>query len=133
MIDKSVVEQYLRANGVPPSAPEEQIKEVLFSAKWHEEDIDTALMVLRENPETKETHVDSLHRVFHSDERLQPETISALFGIDVSIENPERKKQSGRASIGSILMVLLVAVLLSAALVVGAMWHLQMGIFFGAS
>lgn len=133
MIDKSVVEQYLRANGVAPTAPDEQIKEVLFSAKWHEDDVDTALMVLRENPETNETHVDSLHKVYHSDERLKPETISALFGIDVAIDPPKQKRKSGSASIGSIIMVLFVAIVLSSALVVGAMWHLQMGIFFGGS
>ncbi|MAZ30302.1 hypothetical protein CL655_03400 [bacterium] len=130
MIKKDVVERYLRANGVHPTAPDEQIKEVLFSAKWHEDDIDTALMVLREDPATHETHVDSLHKVFHSDERLQPETISALLGIEVDIKPPEERQRSNRVATSSVMTMTVVALSLSFVFVMTAMWYLKMGIFY---
>ena len=129
MINKDVVEQYLRANGVQPSAPDEEIKEVLFSAKWHHDDIDTALMVLREDPKTHQTHVDSLHKVFHSDERLQPETISALLGITVDIKHPDERAKENRVAASSIISMVVVASALSGTFVLMAMWYLKIGVF----
>lgn len=129
MIHKDLVEQYLRANGVEPSAPDDEIKEVLFSAKWHHDDIDTALMVLREDPETHQTHVDSLHKVFHSDERLQPETISALLGIDVTIKNDEQRAKENRMAASSVVSMVVVACALSSTFVLVAMWYLKIGVF----
>jgi len=131
MIQKEAIEQYLQANNVPPTAPDEEIKEVLLRAKWHASDVEMALTVLRGNPSTQEMHADTLHRVFHSDERLQPETISALLGIEVDLsEVSERKKQRGTVAASSILTVFAVAVALSLTFVGIAMWVLQMGPFY---
>jgi len=83
MINKKQVETVLRANGIAPSAQDEEIRSLLLSAKWSKDEVDTALMVLKENTVTKETHIDTLHKVFHSDQRLSPEEITSLLGIDV--------------------------------------------------
>lgn len=130
MINKESVERYLRANGVEPSAPEEDIKQVLFSAKWHHDDVDTALMVLRENPETHETHVDSFHKVFHNDDRLQPETISALLGIDVEIKSVEERIKENRPGVAPVMFMVLAAVLLSCGVLTVTLWLLKMGPFY---
>lgn len=132
MIDKNSVERYLRANGINPSAPDDEIKEVLFSAKWHEDDVDTALMVLREDPKTHETHVDSLHKVFHSDDRLKPETISALLGIDVEIKEPTVRERENRMAASTVMSMAIVSLTLSVLFVFSAMWFLKMGIFYEA-
>jgi hypothetical protein len=85
MLDKQHIENFLRANGVPASAKDEEIRSVLLSARWNENEVDTALMVLKENIQSKETHIDTLHKVFHTDDRLSPADISALLGIEVKL------------------------------------------------
>ena len=129
MISKEVVEQYLRANGVTAAAPDDEIKEVLFSAKWHHDDVETALMVLREDGATHQTRVDSLHKVFHSDERLQPETISSLLGIEIEFKKPEERAKNSLALVRPFVSVFVVALILSCTFVVAAMWYLKIGVF----
>tara|TARA_B100000745_G_scaffold170475_1_gene111677 strand:+ start:4775 stop:5191 length:417 start_codon:yes stop_codon:yes gene_type:complete len=131
MIDRNVVEHLLTVNGVDPSAPDEEIKSLLISAKWHEKDVETALMVLRENKDTHKRRVDSLHKVMRTDERLEPETISALLGIDVDIKKQEvpTGKTYGHMSVKQMGIVTLVALTLALAFVITAMWYLEMGIF----
>lgn len=92
MIEKKHVESILKANGIPPTAPDEEIRSILISARWDHNDVDTALMVLKENKESKATHVDTLHRVFHSDERLSPSDISSLLGVKVSLKDDDVEK-----------------------------------------
>jgi hypothetical protein len=83
MMNRSQIEAILKINGVSPTSPEEQIRSVLMSARYNKDEVDTALMVLRENTSTKKIRVDGLHKVFRSDEALAPNEISALLGIDV--------------------------------------------------
>ncbi|MFM2424279.1 MAG: hypothetical protein RLZZ70_670 [Candidatus Parcubacteria bacterium] len=84
MLTRQSIESLLKANGIPPTAPDEEIRSVLISARFAENDVDTALLVLKENKVTSQAHVDTLHKVFHSDERLSPADISSLLGIEVN-------------------------------------------------
>jgi hypothetical protein len=88
MIDPHHIESLLRINGIEKTAPDEQIRSVLLSARFKEDEVETALMILRENTTTKQTRVDGLHKVFRTDESLKPEEISKLLGIDVDIRQP---------------------------------------------
>jgi hypothetical protein len=89
MIEKRNIEAFLRVNGIPATANDEEIRSVLISARWNENEVDTALMVLKENKDTKETHVDTLHKVFNTDDRLSAAEISTLLGIDVQLSNED--------------------------------------------
>ena len=89
MIDKRSIEAFLRVNGIPPTAQDEEIRSVLLSAKWNENEVDTALVVLKENVTNQETHVDTMHKVFNSDDRLSSSEISSLLGIDVALSNDD--------------------------------------------
>lgn len=89
MIDKRSIEVFLRVNGIPPTAPDEEIRSVLLSAKWNANEVDTALVVLKENIKSQETHVDTLHKVFNSDDRLSSSEISSLLGIDVALSSDD--------------------------------------------
>ena len=89
MIDKLSLESFLRANGVQPTAKDEDIRSVLLSARWDNNEVDTALMVLRENRLNQETHVDTLHKVFNTDSRLNASEISSLLGIDVAVSDTD--------------------------------------------
>jgi hypothetical protein len=81
MLNKHHIEAILKANGIPATAPDEEIRSVLISARFNENDVDTALVVLKENVVTNKPHVDTLHKVFHSDDRLTPAEISSLLGV----------------------------------------------------
>lgn len=87
MIEKRNVEAFLRVNGIPPTAKDEEIRSVLLSARWNNNEVDTALMVLKENINSNETHVDTLHKVFNSDDRLSSSEITKLLGIDVTLSD----------------------------------------------
>ncbi len=89
MIEKRNIESFLRINGIPPTAKDEEIRSVLISARWNKNEVDTALMVLKENIKNQTTHVDTLHKVFNSDNRLTSAEISSLLGIDVDISSSD--------------------------------------------
>ncbi len=127
MIERQFIEKLLTANGVDPSAPDEEIKSVLISAKWNRDDVDTAIMVLRENLSTHEQRIASVKHVFHSDERLKPETITSLLGIAMEVPPPEEAvRKRGGISIGTVLVLILVACVFSAVGVAWMMWQLHM-------
>jgi hypothetical protein len=83
MINRTQIESILKINGVSATSPEDEIRSVLLSARYNKDEVDTALMVLRENKRTKKVRVDGLHKVFRTDEALRPEEISELLGIEV--------------------------------------------------
>lgn len=133
MIDKHHVEELLRLNGVNATAPDEEIKSVLISARWHEQDVETALMVLRENKQTHQTHVERLNKVFTSDEKLKPELISSLLGVDVDLSLLQHSginhKPTRSVSFGQALQIGLISAVLSVISIVVMMWYLDMGLF----
>lgn len=83
MISREQVESLLKINGMSAASPDEHIRSVLLSARYNRDEVDTALMVLREDMKTKQTRVDGLHKIFRSDESLRPKEISKLLGIEV--------------------------------------------------
>lgn len=133
MFQRDQIEKLLSLNGVHTTATDDEIKSVLFSARWHKDDVEAAMMVLRENKVTHETHVDSLHKVFRSDDRLRPETVSALLGIEMEVTSDEisNKRSQRRAGLtsGQFMSIALVSLTLSVIFVLSSMWFLEMGLF----
>lgn len=87
MINRDQIEKILKINGVSAAAPDEQIRSVLLSARYRDEEVDTAIMVLREDINTKKTRVEGLHKVFRSDQALDSKEIAQLLGIEVDISD----------------------------------------------
>lgn len=136
MIEKQQVESILKANGIPPTAPDEEIRSILISARWDNNDVDTALMVLKENKASKATHVDTLHRVFHSDERLTPSDISSLLGVKVSlseddVQNVEEKRRKIERAQSLVALTLALSIVLLG--LTYLMYVEQAGVFHGSS
>lgn len=118
MIEKRNVEAFLKVNGIPPTAKDEEIRSVLLSARWNNNEVDTALMVLKENVKSNETHVDTLHKVFNTDDRLSSSEISKLLGIDVSLSDREvgdinKKHQLSKNSTAFLTLVLSIIIAVS--------------------
>ena len=87
MIKRDQIESVLKINGVQPTSPDEQIRSVLLSARYTKDEVDTAIMVLRENTKTNKTRVDGLHKIFRTNEGLRPDEISQLLGIEVNLSD----------------------------------------------
>lgn len=107
MIDSRHIESLLKVNGLQKSAPDEQIRSVLLSARFKEDEIETALMVLRENINTKQTKVDGLHKIFRTDQTLSSAEISKLLGINVDIDSINVVEASHKNDIKAWQMMLL--------------------------
>lgn len=132
MIDRKHIERILKINGISPTAADEEIRSVLVSAKWHKDDVETALTVLRENVNTHQTRVDTLHNVFLTDKRLSPEAIKSLLGIDVEVssEQLESLKNSRRhINVMQVLTIAGYASVLAAGSIVAVMYWQQIGFF----
>lgn len=121
MFDRNQLETFLRINGMTPFNKNEEIKSLLLSARWNEDDVDTALMILKQNKLNNETTVDTVHKVFRSSERLTPEEIKSLLGIDVEFadstalnlaeERIVMEKRSTRAAMVLAVVVAVISVL----------------------
>ncbi|MCA9354027.1 MAG: hypothetical protein KC877_00730 [Candidatus Kaiserbacteria bacterium] len=115
MIGREQIEAILKINGIEPTAPDEQIRSVLLSARYTKDEVDTAMMVLRENTKTNKTRVDGLHKIFRTDEALRPTEISQLLGIDVEIQDEiDIRTRTRKLSGLQILTVGILSILLAA-------------------
>ncbi len=134
MLDKKHIESILKINGLANSAPDEEIRSVLLSARFNNDEIQTAMMVLRENIKTNKTHVDGLHKVFRTDQALQPAEISQLLGIDVDLETAfERRQSARRYTLLHVFLLWAVSILIAATAVMYYMHAQQMGLFHPTS
>lgn len=133
MIDRRHIEQILRLNGLTPTAADEEIRSVLISARWHKEDVETAITVLRENTTTHKSRVDTLHDVFTTDKKLSPEAIQTLLGIDVEINSSELeslRKSRQSVYIWQVISIFMIAIAVAAIMIVFMMYNQQVGIFY---
>lgn len=130
MFQKNDIETILKINGVTASSPEEEIRSVLISAHYDNNDIDTALLVLREDTVTNKTRIDGLHKIFRSDDSLRPSEISALLGIDVEVDHVSvRQSASRKMSLVQNIIIAFIAVMIAIFGVTFAMFTYQIGVF----
>lgn len=137
MIQKAQVENFLRLNGIPATAPDEEIRSALISASWHEDDVEIALMVLRgqkgsEAPEDVE--VIAARQLFHSDARVSPKLLSSLLGVPVhskegSVRAVYRKELSYKVMLMRAIVIVLLSLLIGGVFIFFLMYAFDMGIF----
>lgn len=135
MIDRQHVESLLRANGLPPTAKDEEIRSLLLEARWDVNDVEMALEVLRSQTDGTNAHVDSVHQAFRSDQKLSPSDINKLLCVsfafrpdEVGDTTPQREK---RDRLGFWLSVLF-ATAIASGMVMFMMYQKDLGIFHDA-
>ncbi len=136
MLERAHIEKFLMLNGVSPTAPDEEIKSVLISASWQEDDVNAAILVLRENTESNQSRVDSVHRIFHTDDKLKPEMVSALLGIEMGVSSADielRQTQRRGLTFTEIFRLIAISIVLSAVAFLLSMWYFEIGIFHFAA
>ena len=110
------------------------MRSVLLSARYNKDEIDTAMMVLRENTITKETHVDGLHKVFRTDEALHSSEISKLLGVEVDVrEKITVKKSPDTFTVMQFVVLWTVSVILAVSTILFYMYSKDMGLFHPTS
>jgi hypothetical protein len=134
MIKRSEIEKILKVNGVPTSSPEEEIRSVLISARFDKHEVDTAIMVLREDTTSKQVRVDGLHKVFRTDEALQPKEISELLGIEVDASTFYRPQASATTQQGlQYVTIWVLSVLFAVATIMMFMYINEVGPFHASN
>ena len=132
MISRQSVEQFLVSNGIEPNAPDEEIKSLLLKARWHEDQVDTAITVLREDAEHKQ-RTSEIRKVFSTDDKMNPQMVSDLLGItmDVSHVEPKHNKRAYKPSLtlGTALSIMLVSLGIASVLLLMLMYHFEIGLF----
>lgn len=133
MITRDQIENILVAHGVKPTDDDEVIKSALIKANWRDDDVQTALVVLRENLHTHETHVDAVQNLFRGKAKLDAADINNLLGIEVDLSPGDISIKKGRRrmaiSYGQIIEIALVSFAVSLIFLLGGMWYLEVGLF----
>ncbi len=130
MITRNQVETILKINGVPPTSADEQIRSILLSARYSNDEVDTALMILREDVKTKQTRVDGLHKVFRTGDALRSDEISSLLGIEISVEDKiEDRNKKKQISFVQYIVVWILSVVLAVSGVLFYMYLHKIGVF----
>ena len=133
MFERSHIERLLRLNSVAITATDEEITAVLSSARWGESDITTALLILKESTKSPATQVDSVHTLYQSDQKLRPELITQLLGIDVDASRSgimvERGSRKRVLTFFQAVQIIFSSSLLAVVCVSFAMWYFQIGYF----
>jgi len=135
MIDRHHIEALLSANGLPPTAADEEVRALLIEARWNVHDVETALTVLRESTATDDKSINSIHRVFWSDSRLSSADINSLLGVQVTVHPADIATNRQLAGSRQALWYGLILTLLTITIVIGTVFYFmysnQAGMFFG--
>ena len=93
MIERSQVETLLHIYGLPSSASASEIRAVLKSAQYPEEEIEAAIKaIVSINDSTMAgARADALQKIYRSDKSLKPVEISALLGVEVTVTDYEHR------------------------------------------
>jgi hypothetical protein len=131
MISRDQIEKILHINGVSPASPDEKIRSVLLSARFREEEVDTALMVLREDVNTKKTRVDGLHKVFRTNEPLSSAEIYNLLGIEVDLKELPATTRVKTRELSSleVLIIFVISSILATVAVLFYMYYHSIGLY----
>lgn len=130
MINRTQIKSLLKINGVPDTSPDEEIRSVLLSARYSNDEVDTAIMVLREDTKTNKTRVDGLHKIFRTDQALKPEEISQLLGIQVDLTNlPDQQTKSKTISGVYFVFIWMLSIIVALGGVLLYMYMYKIGVF----
>ncbi|MEN9920936.1 MAG: hypothetical protein RL538_829 [Candidatus Parcubacteria bacterium] len=136
MLDKKHIETILKINGIGETAPDEQVRSVLLSARFNADEVETALMILRENTKTNKTRVDGLHKVFRTDQSLDASEISSLLGVEVNFTDKVTVQTGINAKRFTIIQVIIlwaVSFIIATTALLFYMYSHEMGVFHPSS
>jgi len=136
MIDKEHIVNFLRSNGVSSASSDDEIRHALQNARWHNDDIEVALLKLKDSEEPYEIKSGDAQNIFFSDVPIAPETLSSLLGIDVSLPLARLQAEESRRALQDkttttvILLTILTSVILGVFMTLLIMYLNNIGPFY---
>lgn len=132
MITKNQIESILKINGISPTSSDEEIRSVLLSASFNKDEVDAAVMILRQNVVTNQTRLDGLHKIFRTDEPLSAGEVSSLLGVDISSKYAQgsvSKAKTGKMTAFNYLIVILLSFMVALIGMMIFMYVFKIGVF----
>ncbi len=132
-MNKREIETILKINGFDQSASDDQVRAVLLSARYTQEEVSEAISALRDTKSSAKEKL-GLHRVFYSDTHLQPSEISGLLGVDISVDAPiSRHSSRSTVSIVQFVLIWFFSVVFAVSGILFYMYLNQIGLFHPTS
>ena len=122
----------LKINGVERNAPDSEIRSVLKDARYTNDEIDSALFVLKQRIEdTNEIRTDGLQKVFYTDGHLMPSEVSNLLGVDFDASHifKPRKILTRTLTTGQMTSIIIISILIGVIAVMYYMFANGIGVF----
>lgn len=133
-MNKREIETILKINGFDTSATEDQVRAVLLSARYTEDEVNVAISTLR-GPSIKAFEKNSsLQNIFYADKRLHAGEISKLLGVDVEINTPiSRRSSRSTVSLVQFILVWFFSVVFAVSGILFYMYINEIGLFHSTS
>ena len=131
MPDRAFINNFLKINGVSADASDEQVSSVLTDARWTDDEIKTALTILRGDVDDSGIVAVTKHdaALFRPDIDISSRQLSRLLGVDVIVDpsliHHTHKKRTRQAFIKDDLAIWTIIVLLSIILALVIAWLLM--------
>ncbi len=131
MFDRKHLERILKINGASVSASDDEIRVVLRSAHYGDDEIVSALTVLRGGADPSTTG-SGIHKLMHTDQVLSSKEISRLLGIDVVLPVTKRRRLHALTEMPTNVQRFVIVLLSIVVAITGlglAMYLLEFGVF----
>lgn len=137
MQDRAFINNFLKINGVSADASDDQVSGVLKEARWTDDEIKTALTILRGDVDDSGIVAVTKHdaALFRPDIDISSRQLSRLLGVDVIVDpsliHNTHKKRRKQAFIKDDLAIWTIIVLLSIILALVIAWLLMFSMKIG--
>ncbi len=130
-MQKDKILTLLRINGIADGASDKDIKAVLTDARYTNDEIESALFLLKQKGEEVEIRTDGLQKVFYTDKHLAPSEVSGLLGVNIDVSDVFQPKKilTRELSLQQMVTIIVVASLLGVIGVAYFMFTNNIGIF----
>ena len=123
MLQKTHIQSILKINGINQDSTEEEVRAVLSSASYTEDEINAAVSMLKSGVEEPSlSKLDGLHKVFRSSDTLKPSEISDLLSIEVGVNELNTTRTSRATDLNEPIVFTFATVLISAVGLIVAMY-----------
>jgi hypothetical protein len=100
MLDIHKLKTIFAIHSLSSDATHDEIRKVLAAAHYTEEEISEALIIAKRELVAVSSRRDGLYKIFRTDEHLAPSEVSALLGVDLSVDEIQMRNHRKRELTG---------------------------------
>ncbi len=130
-MNRNQLRTILKINGLSEDASDDEIRAVLVHARYSENEIESALVILQEAGELPNPQTVGLHSVMYTGNTLRANEVVSLLGVDMNVDLPiSFRSKHARIETFDGLLIIGGAILLATLGVVLYMYLFQVGFFY---